>query len=279
MNPVALDELVGREAYESIRPAYRDAIIALKRRRRVAVGDRVSVVFENRETLRFQVLEMARVERIDDPAALQHELDVYNELVPGDGELSATLFVELPDLARIKAELDRLVGIDEHVLLEVGARAIRASFDPRQREEDRISAVQYIRFRLDAAAVAAFASEPVHLRIDHPAYAHAAALSPETRASLLADLRGECEDLLPRGGRPPVAAAAVSARVRVVRLASDHLVVEPLTASSSLLGASDPELLRAAEREADALRRAHGRVRVWIETEGDRPRWHVAAGE
>jgi hypothetical protein len=272
---VALDELVDREAYEALRPAYRDAIIALKRRRRVAVGDRVSVVFENRETLRFQVLEMARVERIDDPAALQHELDVYNELVPGDGELSATLFVEIPELARIKAELDRLVGIDEHVVLEVGARAIRASFDPRQREEDRISAVQYIRFRLDAGAIAAFASEPVRLRIDHPAYAHAAELSAETRASLLADLRGECEDLLPRAGAPARPAAA--ARVRVVRVAPDHVVVEPLAATGSLLGATDPELVHAAEREAEALRRARGGVRVWIETGGDRPRWHVEA--
>jgi GNAT superfamily N-acetyltransferase len=194
MKPVALHELVDRETYERLRPAYRERIIALKQRRRVAVGDRVSIVFENRETLRFQVLEMARIERIDDPAALQHELDVYNELVPGDGELSATLFVEIPDLSRIRAELDRLVGIHEHVLLEVGGTRVRASFDPRQREEDRISAVQYIRFRVDADA---FARGPVRLRIDHPSYREAAELSSETRASLLADLRGECEDLLP----------------------------------------------------------------------------------
>jgi RimJ/RimL family protein N-acetyltransferase len=198
MKPVALDELVDRESYERLRPAYRERIIALKQRRRVAVGDRVSIVFENRETLRFQVLEMARVERIDDPVALQHELDVYNELVPGEGELSATLFVEIPDLARIRAELDRLVGVDEHVLLEAGGRAVRASFDPRQREEDRISAVQYIRFRVDADAVA---RGPVRLRIDHPHYHAVADLAPETRASLLADLRGECEDLLRPGAR------------------------------------------------------------------------------
>jgi RimJ/RimL family protein N-acetyltransferase len=206
MKPVALDELVDRETYERLRPEYRERVIALKQRRRVAVGDRVSIVFENRETLRFQVLEMARVERIDDSSALQHELDVYNELVPGDGELSATLFVEIPDLARIRAELDRLVGIDEHVLLEVGDAAVRASFDPRQREEDRISAVQYIRFRVDPEA---FARGPVRLRIDHPNYAHVTELSPETRASLLADLRGECPDLLPAGGRAPARAPAV----------------------------------------------------------------------
>ena len=97
---------------------------------------------------------MLFVERIDEPERVQHELDVYNELMPGARELSATLFVEITEPGRIRAELDRLIGIDEHVALVLGAgadqRALRARFDAKQLEEDRISAVQYIRFALDA---------------------------------------------------------------------------------------------------------------------------------
>ena len=190
MKPLAPDEILPRDAYEAVRPDFRAEIIALKSIRRVAVGDRVSVVFENRETLRFQVQEMCRVERIDDPAAIQRELDVYNELMPGAGQLSATLFIEIPDLARIRPELDRLLGIDEHVALEIGSVRVPAAFDRRQLSEERISAVHYLRFSLDAKARASLADAavPVRLAIDHPAYGHAATLSPETRASLLADL-------------------------------------------------------------------------------------------
>ena len=197
MKPLTLDEIAGRRTYEALRPEYRERIIALKERRRVTVGDRVSLVFENRETLRFQVQEMTRVERIDDPAAVQQELDVYNELMPGEGELSATLFIEIPELSRIKEELDRLVGIDEHVSLVLGDEAVPARFDPKQMEADRISAVQYLRFALDAGQRARFADPavPVCLRIDHPRYRHETPLPPEVRESLAADLRGECPRL------------------------------------------------------------------------------------
>jgi hypothetical protein len=134
------------------------------------------------------------VERIDDPGAVQRELDVYNELMPGEGELSATLFIEIPELSRIKEELDRLVGIDEHVSLVLGDEAVPARFDPKQREADRISAVQYIRFALGPEQRARFADPavPARLRIDHPAYRHEAPLPPAVRASLAADLRGDC---------------------------------------------------------------------------------------
>ena len=108
------------DRYEAVRPELRAAIIEHKRERRVPVGDRVTLVFEDRETLRWQVLEMARVEQIRDRDALQRELDVYNELVPGEDELSATLFVEIPDLERIRPELDRLIG-----QLEAVSNAVR----------------------------------------------------------------------------------------------------------------------------------------------------------
>jgi len=143
VRPLTLDEIADLDTYERLRPRFHERVVALKRDRRVPVGERVTAVFENRETLRFQVQEMCRVERIADPRKVQQELDVYNELVPGENELSATLFIEITDLESIKPELDRLVGLDEHVSLWIGDERIPASFDPKQMEEDRISAVQY----------------------------------------------------------------------------------------------------------------------------------------
>lgn len=203
MKPLELADLLDAESYERARPGYREAIIALKRRRRVAVGDRVSLVFESRETLRFQVQEMLRVERIRDPARIQRELDVYNELMPGPGELSATLFIEITERAQVRPELDRLVGIHEHVSLLLGGPTeplgIPGLFDPRQMEEDRISAVQYVRFHLDPEHVEALARPdlPARIRIDHPNYQAEAELAGETRAELLDDLRGTESSLLP----------------------------------------------------------------------------------
>jgi Protein of unknown function (DUF3501) len=292
VRPLAASEVVDLARYSAIRSAYRARVIAYKRTRRLAVGDRVSLVFEDRETLRFQVQEMLFVERISAPERIQDELDVYNELVPGADELSATLFVEVTDLARVRPELDRLVGIDEHVLLEVGsgagAASVRADFDARQLEEDRISAVQYLRFRLPPPVAARFAdaSVPARIRIDHPRYAALAELPPEVRASLAATLRAEPEPLLPTGVARAAAPDAIeheSARVRVLRPggSSDHWIVEPRE-PRSLLDA-DPELLRelaaALQLAARRLTAQAGACRIepLRVQEGAPLRWHLVA--
>src|SRR4030042_4854025 len=93
----------------------------MKKRRRISVGDRVSLVFENRETVLYQIQEMVRAEHITSPEAIQDEIDVYNRSVPEDGELSATMLIELTDREGIRAEIDRLVGINAHVRLRIGA--------------------------------------------------------------------------------------------------------------------------------------------------------------
>ena len=129
MRPLALAEIVGLAAYERLRPDYLERARAMKRPRRLGVGDRVTLLFENRETVRFQVQEMLRVERLAEPMAVQHELDVYNALVPGADELSATMFIEITDTLRIRAELDRLLGIDGCVFLDLGDLSVRARFD------------------------------------------------------------------------------------------------------------------------------------------------------
>ncbi|MEN8181018.1 MAG: DUF3501 family protein [Myxococcota bacterium] len=202
MRPLVLDEILDLESYDRARSAFRAAIIALKRERRLAVGDRVSLVFENRETLRFQVQEMLRAERICKPDRMQQELDVYNELMPGPRNLSATLFIEITDAADIRSELDRLIGIDEHVALVLGGaaeeEALPASFDPRQMEEDRISAVQYLRFPFEAEQAERFADTRVRarVRIDHPNYRAEAEIPDPMRRQLLEDLEGRAVALL-----------------------------------------------------------------------------------
>ncbi len=133
MKPLTLDEILDLDRYEEIRDVYRRRVIAHKRDRRIAVGERVGIVFEDRETLRYQVQEMIRIERIRAAEKVQNELDTYNELMPGEDELSATLFIEVPDLKQVRAELDRLIGIDEHVALILGEghdeETIPARFD------------------------------------------------------------------------------------------------------------------------------------------------------
>ena len=292
MRPLDAAEIVDLETYARLRPEYQRRVIEYKRGRGLAVGDRVSLLFEDRETIRFQVQEMLHVERISDPEKVQHELDVYNELVPRERELSATLFIEVGEPGQIRAELDRLVGIDEHLLLRIGDGAsaveIRAAFDPRQRESDRISAVQYVRFALPPAEEERARDPwvPLWVRIDHPAYAQQVAVPPPVRASLAQTLGRDPEPLLPARPEPTRAPDAVefeTPRVRVLRAGGspERWIVEPRPPCSLL--AADPELLaelsQALQRAAARLAERHGCVRVEaVAVAGDLPlRWQLCA--
>jgi hypothetical protein len=193
---LTLDDIADARAYERERDELRARVIELKRKRRVPVGPVVSVVFENRETVRFQIQEMARAERLYTDAAIQAELDTYNPLIPGPGELSATLYVELTSRLEMEEWLPRLVGIERSVLLEVGdpPSVVRCEVDPAHAanltREEVTAAVHFIRFSLDPAQVSAFGAGPVALATDHPDYRHRTALGAETVASLLEDLTG-----------------------------------------------------------------------------------------
>ena len=163
----------------------------------MAVGPIVTVVFENRDTIRFQVQEMVRVERMLSDAQVQAELDVYNPLIPGPGELSATLFVELTDEDGLREWLPKLVGIERAVELRIGtgpgADAVRSTPEAAHEEQltraEVTASVHYIRLALSPAQVERFAAGPSVLAVDHPAYRHATDLPDGTRAELLADLR------------------------------------------------------------------------------------------
>jgi Protein of unknown function (DUF3501) len=181
--------------YEKVRAAMRERVIELKRRRRVTVGEHLSFVFENRDTVLFQIQEMCRVERITDDAKIQDELDVYNALLPGPRELSATLFIEITEKEQIQPLLDRFMGIDigPTVWMQVGKEfAVPGKFEVGHSDEEKgkLAAVHFVRFTFPPEAVRAFAASPVSLVVDHPAERGRADLSEETKAQLLGDLRG-----------------------------------------------------------------------------------------
>jgi hypothetical protein len=190
MQKVTLDEIVGIERYEQMRDDFRRRIIELKKHRRVSVGDRVTFVFENQETVRFQIQEMLRAEHITDIDKVRFEVTVYNQLIPEDGELSATMLIEITEQAQIRPELVRLIGIDQVVSLQIGNHTIRGIFEGGRSTEDNLSAVQYVRFPLSAEARSAFRDEQQEARlvIEHPNYHAHTVLSSETRRSLAADL-------------------------------------------------------------------------------------------
>jgi hypothetical protein len=296
VKPLALEDIVDRERYAELRPDYRAAVIDYKRTRRLAVGENITLLFEDRETLRFQVQEMVWVEGIARPDKIQHEIDTYNELMPADRELSATLFIEITEAAEIRPALDRLIGVDEHVSLIIGDEpetiGIKAHFDPKQMEEDRISAVQYIKFAFDEVAMRRFCDPNTlaRVRVSHPNYEREVEIPPATRDSLIRSLRSEVAPLLPiETGPKPLADDSIvseTGAVRVVRparpRAPGHLVIEPIKAVESLLTVEDEllmELLAAVKRAAAEIVRAHGACRVYTDLGGHsyRLRWHVFA--
>ncbi len=193
MKKIELSDVKNIYEYEKVRPAMRQRIIDLKRHRRVHVGPHLSLLFENRETVLFQIQEMCRAERIVDNARVQDEIDVYNELIPGDRELSATLFIEVEDPDRIKELLDRFMGIDsgEHVWIQIGKEHVIAGrFEAGHSDEERgkLSAVHFVKFSFTPEQVRAFRDADVYLVVDHPAERTRVRLPDEVKASLLEDL-------------------------------------------------------------------------------------------
>ena len=189
-----LTDIADARAYERDRLAYREQMMETKRRRRVHVGTIVTLMFESRETMRFQVQEMARVEKIMTDEGIQEELDTYNVMVPEAGQLCATLFIELTSDDELREWLPKLVGIEQAILLRLpDGSEVRCVVDPqhaaRLTRDHVTSAVHYITFELTAAQIEAF-GEGVVVAIDHSAYSEDAELSTPTIAELRGDLLG-----------------------------------------------------------------------------------------
>lgn len=196
MRKLTLADILDAREYERHRAEMRAKVIDLKTRRRVAIGTIITITFENRETMQYQIQEMARVERIITDDGIQEELDAYNPLIPEPGELCATLFVELSSDDQMREWLPRLVGLENSVRIVLPALSgpegtvrgvVRAEHAAQLTRDEVTAAVHYLTFQFSSAQVAAFTDGTV-LEIDHPAYREAAELSAATVAELRRDL-------------------------------------------------------------------------------------------
>lgn len=189
--PLYPAEIMPISEFVAARPRIHARILAIKAQRRVHLGEAIVLCFENRDTLCWQVQEMCRVEQLKEISAIQHELDTYGELLPSTNELSATLLIGFEDPAERDRQLRALVGLHQHLYLQIGDQRIPARFDKEQFSDARISSVQFVRFPLDAAAYAAFLDFrcPVSFGIDHPAYQANTILNPGARGALVEDLQ------------------------------------------------------------------------------------------
>lgn len=198
MKPIQRDEVLDLGAYEAIRDRFRARVIDEKRRRRVALGPHASCVFENRDTALLQIQEMLRTERITREGAVLHEIETYNQLVPGAGELSATVMIEIDDRETREAFLVEGKGLDRAFALEVDGDRVGGEWDRERESDERTTTVHYLRFPLTEAArarllavakkEAAPSSVTVRLLASHPRYTHAVTLPPAVVASIAEDL-------------------------------------------------------------------------------------------
>ena len=190
---LVLDDIADLRAYERERDEFRAHIIALKKKRRIGVGPHVTLVFENRDTIRFQIQEMARAEKILSDEGIQTELDVYNKVIPEPGTLSATLFIELVTDAELREWLPKLVGIERSIVLRFAGHEVRcrpeADHEAQLTRDEITASVHYVVFELTPEQVADWGHGPVALAVDHPAYQHSTTLSDDTVAELATDLR------------------------------------------------------------------------------------------
>ena len=192
MPAIARDSLLTLEAYAKERSAFRAGVLAHKRNRIVHLGPHVTLLFEDELTIRYQIQEMLRIEKTFDESGIQQEVDAYNPLVPDGSNLKATMLLEYEDADARHAALAQLRGIEDHVFMRVaGFPVVQAIADEDldRENDDKTSAVHFVRFELTPAMIAAFkADTPVALSIDHPNYqAEVAMISPLVQETLASD--------------------------------------------------------------------------------------------
>jgi len=184
--------LLGLEAYARQRNEFRAKVIEHKKRRTVHLGEHLTLLFEDELTIRYQVQEMLRIERIFEERGIQHELDAYNPLVPDGSNWKATLLIEYPDAEQRKRMLARLKGIERRVWVQVQGceRVLAVADEDLEREnEEKTSSVHFLRFELDGAMRERLRrGAGVSLGVDHPEYRASAELAPAVRESLAADV-------------------------------------------------------------------------------------------
>ena len=184
MRRVARSDVLDWVTYDERREEIRASAMAAKDRRRVELGDHLVFLFENFETVLYQIQEMMRAERIVREADVQHEIDTYNELLGGPGEIGCTLLISIEEAESRAARLRAWLTLPEHLFVRLpDGRQVRARFDARQRGEDRLSSVQYLKFATSGEV-------PVAVGADHKALRGEATLTEDQRAALAEDLAG-----------------------------------------------------------------------------------------
>lgn len=192
MKNVERGEILSIADYELVRPHFRARVLAEKRPRRVTIGDFLCATFENRDSVLLQIQEMLRTERITSEAGIAHEIETYNDLIPGENELSFTLFVEIPDKQIRERRLVDLAGLEHAVLVEVAGQRFAATQKlPDAYMPTRTTAVHYFKVALSSAAADALRTghAPLALIVDHPRCSLRTDLEPATLQALAEDLR------------------------------------------------------------------------------------------
>ncbi|OOG54351.1 DUF3501 family protein [Rhodanobacter sp. C03] len=191
MQKLTRADLLTLEAYAQQRGDFRTRVIVHKKKRSVHIGEHLTLIFEDRLSVQYQVQEMLRIERIFEGIGIQDELDAYNPLIPDGGNLKATLLIEYPDVEQRKLELVRLRHIEHAITLSVQGHApvtAIADEDMERSNDEKTAAVHFLRFELDAAMIADWnAGAPVTLASTLPAMPIEATLTPEQRCMLAAD--------------------------------------------------------------------------------------------
>ncbi len=181
MRKVQRSELLDYQTYADRRDAERQRIMEIKAPRRVHVGPVLTFLFENAETMRYQIQEVMRAERIVREADIQQELDTYNGLLGDDGELGCCLLVEIDDREERERKLREWRALPDHIYVRTDAGLVRPTYDRSQVEDDKISAVQYLKFKLGT-------HPPIVIGCDLPALTTETVLSPPQRSALTTDL-------------------------------------------------------------------------------------------
>jgi Protein of unknown function (DUF3501) len=191
MHKLTFDHIKDLREYERERDEFRRHIVEMKKRRRVQLSDLLTITFENTDTMRCQIQEMARIERMLTDEQIRNELDTYNQLIPNPNELSGTLFVEIDDKERLYEWLPKLVGIQRAVSIWLhDGSSVPSTPEDEERltREETTTTVHYLKFRFMPEQVDAFAAGPVRIVVDHANYNAVVELTEEQRSELVGDL-------------------------------------------------------------------------------------------
>ena len=193
MHKLVINDLMNIIEYEKVRNEYREELMLYKKNRRISLGPNITITFENRRTMTFQIQEIMRAERLVHNENIQEEIDIYNSLLPQKNSLSATLFIEVTEERKIKPILNQFIGLTEGdtLFLEIGGKKIFAEFEAGREESDKISSVHYVQFSIKQELIPFFKNdEDIKLKIDYNEYSHSQLLSNNFKLSLFNDLAG-----------------------------------------------------------------------------------------